>query len=209
MELARFYALVARRIMLPMTPAQTRANGLGNPSLPQLWLTAMLRMLVELVRNVVSTFQMRSFPLKRDWHTRDDEAPLPRVTSDTIKEPIAVVQDSPIALMLSSMRSVRPSKHEGVLTPVSHTSPSPSVSHATRAIHLRLLRMGRQAHHRDEGELPPSVRSTGGGGLRALARKTEGVRRGPRSGRIGPVDQFEQRTPERKRGRESHIRTPN
>ena len=35
--------------------------------------------------------------------------------------------------------------------------------------------------------------------MRALARKTEGVRRGPRSGRIGPVDQFEQRTPERKR----------
>ncbi len=72
--------------MLPMTPAQTRANGLGNPSLPQLWLTAMLRMLVELVRNVVSTFQMRSFPLKRDWHTPDDEVALPRVKTDTHQE---------------------------------------------------------------------------------------------------------------------------
>ena len=72
--------------MLGMTPAQTRANGLGNPSLPQLWLTAMLCLFVELVRNVASTFQMRSFPLKRDWHTPDDEAALPRVKTDTHQE---------------------------------------------------------------------------------------------------------------------------
>jgi len=155
MELARFYALVVRRIMLPMTPAQTRANGLGNPSLPQLWLTAMLRMLVELVRNVVSTFQMRSFPLKRDWHTRDDEAPLPRMTSDTIKEHHAVPHDSPIALILSSAQSARPSKgsplelvqwtnssgerperqrRAGVLTTVSHThNGSVNLVHASPA----------------------------------------------------------------------------
>ncbi len=46
----------------------------------------MLRMLVELVRNVASTFQMRSFPLKRDWRTPDDEAALPRVKTDTHQE---------------------------------------------------------------------------------------------------------------------------
>ncbi len=150
MELARFYALVARRIMLGMTPAQTRANGLGNPSLPQLWLTAMLRMLVVLVRNVVSTFQMRSFPLKRDWHTRDDEAPLPRVKTDTFKEPKTVPQDGP-------------------LTAVSYTSPSPSVSLAAQAIHLPLLRRWRTRH---EGK--SSTAAGGGGGSPRLRGETEG-----------------------------------
>ena len=97
--------------MLGMTPAQTRANGLGNPSLPQLWLTAMLRMLVELVRNVASTFQMRWLRPKRDWHTPDDEAPLPRMTSDTHREANTAAQHrSPIALILSRTQSVRPSK---------------------------------------------------------------------------------------------------
>jgi hypothetical protein len=149
--------------MLGMTPAQTRANGLGNPSLPQLWLTAMLRMLVELVRNVVSTFQMRSFPLKRDWHTPDDEAALPRVKTDTHQETNTAAQHrSPTALILSSAQSARQSKQEGVLATVSHASPSPSVSLAAQAIHLPLLRRWRQADYRDEGELPPSVRRTGG-----------------------------------------------
>ena len=46
----------------------------------------MLRMLVELVRNVVSTFQMRWLRPKRDWHTPDDEAALPRVKTDTHQE---------------------------------------------------------------------------------------------------------------------------
>lgn len=129
---------MAQRIMLPMTPAQTRASGLGNPSLPQLWLTALLCVLVELVRNVASTFQMSWLRLKRDWHTRDDEAALPRETSDTNQEANTSAQHrSPLALILSSTRSVRPSKHEGVLTTVSHTSTSPSVSLAPQAIHIR------------------------------------------------------------------------
>ena len=139
--------------------------------------------------------------LPAECHSDVTPAGLPRETTDTHQETEPAAQHrSSIALMLSSTQSVRSSNHEGVLTTVNHTSPSPSVSRAPHAIHLPRLRMGRQAHRRNEGELPPSVRSTGGGGLRALARKTEGVRRGPRSGRIGPVDQFEQRTPERKRG---------
>jgi hypothetical protein len=167
--------------MLGMTPAQTRANGLGNPSLPQLWLTAMLRMLVELVRNVVSTFQMRSFPLKRDWHTPDDEAALPRVKTDTHQETNTAAQHrSPIALILSSAQSARQSKHEGVLATVSHASPSPSVSLAAQAIHLPLLRRWRQAL------------ATKGNSSQSAWRGEER----PRSGRIGPVDQFERRTPE-------------
>ena len=98
---------MAQRIMLRMTPAQTRANGLGNPSLPQLWLTAMLRMLVELVRNVASTFQMSRFTSKRDWHTPDDEAPLPRVKTDTHQETNTAAQHcSPIALILRDREAI-------------------------------------------------------------------------------------------------------
>ena len=72
--------------MLGMTPAQTRANGLGNPSLPQLWLTAMLRMLVELVRNVVSTFQMNRRRLAAECHSDVTPTALPRVKTDTYQE---------------------------------------------------------------------------------------------------------------------------
>ncbi len=157
--------------MLPMTPAQTRANGLGNPSLPQLWLTTMLRMLVELVRNVASTFQMRWLRPKRDWHTPDDEAALPRVKTDTHQEANTAAQHrSPIALILSSAQSARPSKHEGVLATVSHTSPSPSVSHAPRAIHLPLPSRWRQ---RNEGGVA-STAEGGGGGSPRLRGETEG-----------------------------------
>jgi hypothetical protein len=168
-----------------MTPAQTRANGLGNPSLPQLWLTAMLRLLVELVRNVASTFQMRSFPLKRDWHTPDDEAALPRVKTDTHQETNTAAQHrSPIALILSSAQSVRQSKHEGVLATVSHASPSPSVSLATQAIHLPLLRRWRQRtrrgsclHRRRRGRwIAASSRRDGGGKPHPQRKRTKGTR---------------------------------
>ena len=185
----------------------------------------MLRAFVELVSNVVSTFRMarRRQPV---IGTRTMPALLPRTKSDPQNQDpnLAIPQDGPIALMVSSAaKAARPSNREQAvraadelvqwseersrrdgliqwikpsderrsdsegssgerlsasegraLTGVSHTSPSPS-SRALHAIHLPLLRMGRQAHSCDEGELPPSVRSTGGGGLRALARKTEGA----------------------------------
>ena len=90
-------------------------------------LAAMLRAFAELVRNVVSTFQMKRKPLLRDWHTDQARASLPRTKSDTQQqEQLAVPQDSPISLMVSSTRSVRPSNHEGVLTAF-HSEPSGSV----------------------------------------------------------------------------------
>ncbi|MDP3495444.1 MAG: hypothetical protein Q8R82_20240, partial [Hyphomonadaceae bacterium] len=144
--------------------------GLVIPPLPQLLLTAVLRVFAMLVSNVVSTFQMRARRLPVIG-TRMMPDALPRVKTDTIKDPAAANHRSPIALILSSARSARPSKDEGVLTTLSHTSSSPSVSRAAHAIHLPLLRMGRQT----TGALPPSVRSTGGGGVRALARMTEGA----------------------------------
>ena len=135
-----------------MTPAQTRAHGVMTPSLPQLLLTAMLRAFVELVLNVVSTLRMRPSRLPAECHTDVPPAALPEETNDTQKEELAAQHRSPLALMLRSAASLRVSKHEGVLTTLSHTSPSPSVSHATRAIHLPLLRRWRQEFGR---ELPP------------------------------------------------------
>ena len=160
---------------MPMTRHKHAHTGLVTPQLPQQWLTAVLRVFAMLVHYVASTLQMKQLHPKRDWHTPDDEAALPRMTSDTFKDNHAAQHRSPPALILSSTQSVRPSKDEGVLTTVSHTAPSPSVSHAARAIHLPLLRMGRQALCRNEGELPPSVRSTGGGGSPRLRGETEGA----------------------------------
>ncbi len=145
-----------------MTRHKHAQTGLVTPQPPQLLLIAVLRAFAMLVHYVVSTFQMKQLRPKRDWHTTDDEVALPRVKTDTQQqETIAVPHDGPIALILSSTLRVRPSKDEGVLTTVSHTAPSPSVARASYAIHLPLLRMGRQDQS-NEGELPPSVRSTGG-----------------------------------------------
>ena len=91
----------------------------------------MLRAFAELVRNVVSTFQMKHKPLLRDWHTDQAHVSLPRTKSDTQQqEQLAVPQDSPIALMVSSTRSVRPSNHEGVLT--NRATPTTSFSGMSR-----------------------------------------------------------------------------
>ena len=142
---------MSARIIAPMTPVQTRGHGLGTPSLPQLLLTAVLRVLVELVLNVASTLRMRPSRLPAECHTDVPPAALPEETNDTCnKEREAVPQES-------------------------HASPSPSVSLTMSAIHLPLLHRWRQtAHRRDEGELPPSVRSTGGRWIAASSRRDGG-----------------------------------
>ena len=111
-----------------MKQARTRAKGLVTPSLPQLWLTAMLRAFAELVRNVVSTFQMKHKPLLRDWHTDQAHVSLPREKNDPQQqEQQAVLQDSSIeALILRSTPKACVSKDEGVLT-ASRSEPSGSV----------------------------------------------------------------------------------
>ena len=197
--LARFYVPVARRIMLRMTRHKHAQTGLVTPSPLDHWIDAMLRVLVMLVSNVASTLQMIRRP-DRVNATRATPAVLPRDASDTIKEyHLAAQHRSPLALILriakrSSRRSERRSAKRtnwsggpiraanagaiakaGVLTTLSHTSPSPSVSLTTSAIHLPLLRMGRQDQS-NEGELPPSVRRTGGGGSPRLRGETEGAR---------------------------------
>ena len=81
-----------------MTQARTRSYGVGSPSLPQLWLTAMLRALVVIVQSVVSTFQMKRNHRLRDWHTGPAHASLPRTKNDTRHQEttLAVPQDSPL-----------------------------------------------------------------------------------------------------------------
>ena len=125
----------------------------------------MLRAFVELVSNVVSTFRMarRRQPV---IGTRTMPALLPGTKNPQQQDPnLAIPQDGPIALTASSAaKAARPSNHERALTHVSHTSPSPSVSRALHAIHLPLLRMGRQAHSCDgQGMLPPPPSGGGGG----------------------------------------------
>ena len=138
-----------------MTLVQTHASGFGTPSLPQLLLTAMLRVLAELVLNVCSTLQM----IRRRFlviGTRKTPPVLPRETSDTSKEQLAAKHDSP-------------------LTTVSHTAPSPSVSLAPQAIHLPLLRRWRTERGTS------STAAGGGGGSPRLRGETEGAARQPRS----------------------------
>jgi len=127
----------------------------------------MLRLLAMLVSNVASTLQM----IRRREAvnaTRATPASLPGEKIDTHQEPNAAQHRSPIALMLRSAAKLRVSKHEGVLTAVS-SSPSPSVSHATRAIHLPLLRRWRTRRGTS------STAAGGGGGSPRLRGETEGA----------------------------------
>ncbi len=96
-----------------MTRHKHAHTGLVTRSPLDRWIDATLRAFAMLVHYVASTLQMIQLNVIRDWHTPDDEAALPRVTSDTHhKETIAVPYDSPLALILSRTQSVRPSKDE-------------------------------------------------------------------------------------------------
>jgi hypothetical protein len=88
--------------MLRMTPAQTRAHGLMTPSLPQLWLTAMLRALVELVQSVVSNFQMpRRRPHVIGTQAMPADLPGAKSGSDQGNNPVAASDSQPsVALIL-------------------------------------------------------------------------------------------------------------
>ena len=80
-----FYVPEAQRIMLPMTRHKHAHTGLVTPQLPQLLLTAVLRVLAMLVSSVSSTLQMiiRRPPV---IGTQAMPADLPRETSDTHQE---------------------------------------------------------------------------------------------------------------------------
>ena len=140
------------RIIPLMTPVRTHANEVGSPSLPQLLLDALLRLFVELVQNVVATLRLRRSGQTCDWHTGPIANALPEEKTDPIKEIHAVQPDSPIALMLSSTQSVRPTKHERVLT----TRATPTESF------LALCRESRLAHHRGRQLIVPLIPAKAG-----------------------------------------------
>lgn len=98
---------------------ESTQNGLVTPTLPQHWLTVMLRALVVIVQSVASTLQMNWPRPERDWRTRQTAKVLPKGTNDAqSKETQSVAAsdiDCPMALMVSSRRIVRPSNHEGAL----------------------------------------------------------------------------------------------
>jgi hypothetical protein len=142
--------LRARLILLPMTQARTRANGLVIPSPLDRWIDAMLRVLAELVHRLVSTLRMSPSRLPAECHSDAPPQALPQGTNDIQK------QEHRISAPQGSS---------------AHDLPSPSVS----PLHSR-WRQAPLTDAGDRGMLPPPP-SGGGGGLRALARKTEGASR--------------------------------
>ncbi len=168
-EPLRIYVAAGRGILPRMTRHKHAQTGLGIPQLPQLLLTAVLRMLAMLVLNVASTLQMkdRRAPVNATPTTPLD---LPRAKTDT-----------------------QPKETETAVQPDSRTTPS--VSHATRAIHLpqcsALMEATRAPMRATKGNCLHQLK-TGGGGLRALARKTEGAQAKPavHSGSVNPVHAF-------------------
>ncbi len=172
------YVAAGRGILPRMTRHKHAQTGLGIPQLPQLLLTAVLRMLAMLVLHVASTLQMKDRGASVNA-TPTMPLDLPRAKTDTQpKETTHAVQpDSLTSAHAEQARfASRPSKHERVLTALSTT---PSVSLGSRqAIHLPQFSTGggKQRSVATKGNLPPSVRSTGGGGSPRLRGETEGVR---------------------------------
>jgi hypothetical protein len=150
-----------------MTRHRHAQTGLVTPSPLDRWIDATLRVLAMLVLNVASTFQMKQLRPKRDWHTPDDEAALPRMKTDTHKEQHAAQHRSSLNSAHGEQRSsaARPSNHERVLT-----APSPSVSLTTSAIHLPLPRRWRQEIGRG---IASTAEGGGGGSMRSI--ETEGA----------------------------------
>jgi len=157
-EQPRIYGAAGRVILPRMTRHKHAHIGLITPSPLDHWINATLRMLAMLVLHVASTLQMLCSRTRVNA-TRATPTDLPRAKTDTQSQetPPAAQHRSPIALMVSSTQSVRPSNHEGVLT-------TPSVSHAPRAIHLPHTACGggkQRSNAGNEGELPPPVENWG------------------------------------------------
>jgi len=75
-----------------------------------------------LVQSVVSTFQMIRLNVTRDWHTPDDQAALPRMTSDIIKETQTVAaSDTPIMHPTPACHSGSAKRYPGPIHPVGRT----------------------------------------------------------------------------------------
>ena len=112
-----------------MTRHKHAHTGLGTPQLPQLWLTAVLRMLAMLVLHVASTLQMICRRIRVNA-TRAAPTGLPKAKTDTQHRettPAANRSSSKALILRDRTPTVRTadihraivSKDEGVLTPPS------------------------------------------------------------------------------------------
>src|SRR5689334_21351688 len=105
-----------------MTRAHQDAHWSDAPSLSQLWLAALLRLLAMLVSNVAATVRMIASVLSGECHTDVDPADLPQPKHDPTRETnlAAPHSETQSALMVSSEAGLdpaeRPSNQEGVLT---------------------------------------------------------------------------------------------
>ena len=157
-----------------MTRHKHAQTGLVTPPLPQLLLTAALRMLAMLVHNVASTLQMTRRRTRVNA-TRATPTDLPQAKIDTQpKEPNSAAQHhSPPSSAHPEQRSfaARPSKDERVLT-------TPSVSLASRTIHLpqcsALMEANRAPMPATKGNCLHHSKS-GRGGSPHLRGETEGA----------------------------------
>ncbi len=174
-EALRIYVALDRGILPRMTRHKHAQTGLVTPSPLDHWIDATLHVLAMLVLNVASTLQMLC---RREAVNATQPMPtdLPQAKTDTQPKEteVAVQQGSPpqSAHAEQARFASRPSKHERVLT-------TPSVSLGSRqAIHLpqcsALMEANRASMRATKGNCLHHSKS-GGGGLRALARKTEGA----------------------------------
>jgi len=144
-----------------MTRHKHAQTGLVTPQLPQQWLTAVLRAFAMLVLNVVSTFQMKQLRPKRDWHTPDDEAALPRVKTDAIKELQTVAaSDTLIVRHTPACHPGSAKRYPGPIHPVGRTSQwLPALRFATAGMTITAqIRAAQPACSINPA--PPSLRSS-------------------------------------------------
>ncbi len=173
-EPLRIYVALDRGILPRMTRHKHAQTGLVTPSPLDHWIDATLHVLAMLVLHVASTLQM----IRRRTRvnaTRATPTDLPQAKTDTqSKETTSAAKhrSPPQSAHAEQARfASRPSKHERVLT-------APSVSHATRAIHLpqcsALMEANRAPMRATKGNCLHQLK-TGGGGSPRLRGETEGA----------------------------------
>ena len=154
-----------------MTRHKHAQTGLVTPQLPQLLLTAVLRAFAMLVSSVASTLQMRARRLPVIGTRKMPDA-LPRITSDTIKEPQSVAaSDTPIMHPTPACHPGSAKRYPGPIRPVGRTSQwLPALRYATAGMTI-IVPFESAQPARSHNPAPPSLRSS---------RRTSG----PRASRV-------------------------
>ncbi len=141
-----------------MTRHKHAQTGLVTPQLPQLLLTAELRAFAMLVHNVATTLQIIR---RREAVNATQPAPtsLPRVTTDTIKEPQSVAaSDTPIMHPTPACHPGSAKRYPGPIRPVGRTSQwLPALRYATAGMTI-IGAIETVQPARSHNPAPPSLR---------------------------------------------------